>query len=99
MADQDKKISELTETTNPASMDVLPISTANDTYKVSATNLISKTTLTGVQTAATTVPGAINELKNGQNFTAGDNVNISNKVIGVTGYMTASEAHTIWNNA
>ena len=96
----DKKISELTETTNPASTDVLPISVAtNDTYKVTANNLISKTPLTGLQTVATTVPGAINELKNGQNFTAGDNVNISNKVISVTGYMTASEAHTIWNNA
>lgn len=98
MADQDKKISELTEITNPASTDVLPISTANDTYKVSANNLISKTTLTGVQTTATTVVGAINELKSGQ-ITAGDNVNISNNVISVTGYMTANEAHTIWNNA
>ena len=95
----DKTISELPETTNPASTDVLPISAASDTYKVSANNLIGKTTLTGVQTTANTVVGAINELKNGQNFTAGDNVNISNKVISVTGYMTASEAHTIWDNA
>jgi hypothetical protein len=66
----DKKISELTETTNPASTDVLPISHGEDTYKVSADNLIIKTPLTGLQTTATTVPGAINELKNGQNFTA-----------------------------
>ena len=66
MADQDKKISELTETTNPASTDVLPISTDSTTYKVSADNLISKTTLTGLQTTATTVAGAINELKQGQ---------------------------------
>lgn len=95
----DKKISELNELTTPSSTDVLPISYGEDTYKVSADNLISKTPLTGLQTTATTVPGAINELKNGQNFTAGDNVNISNKVISVTGYMTASEAHTIWNNA
>ena len=33
------------------------------------------------------------------NIEAGDNINISGDVISVTGFMTASDAHTIWNNA
>ena len=32
-------------------------------------------------------------------YTAGDNIDITSNVISVTGFMTANEAHTIWNNA
>jgi hypothetical protein len=32
-------------------------------------------------------------------LTPGDNISIASDVISVTGFMTANEAHTIWNNA
>jgi hypothetical protein len=32
-------------------------------------------------------------------LTPGDNISIVSDVISVTGFMTANEAHTIWNNA
>lgn len=35
----------------------------------------------------------------GTTYTAGDNIDLTNDVISVTGFMTAAEAHTIWNNA
>ncbi len=35
----------------------------------------------------------------GSELTAGDNIDITGNAINVTGFMTASDAHTIWNNA
>ena len=35
----------------------------------------------------------------GTTYTAGDNIDLTNNVISVTGFMTAAEAHTVWNNA
>lgn len=35
----------------------------------------------------------------GTTYTAGDNIDLTNDVISVTGFMTAAEAHTIWNNS
>ena len=43
------------------------------------------------------IEDAINEA--GTTYTAGDNISIDNSAINVTGFMTAAEAHTVWNNA
>lgn len=43
------------------------------------------------------IEDAINE--GGTTYTAGDNIDLTNDVISVTGFMTAAEAHTVWNNA
>lgn len=43
------------------------------------------------------IEDAINE--SGTTYTAGDNIDLTNDVISVTGFMTAAEAHTIWTNA
>ena len=32
-------------------------------------------------------------------YSAGDNIDITSNVVSVKGYMTAADAHTIWNNA